>query len=174
MNNEVFLVRPTIEFIDSYLTFYKEWQESGESMVPWVIRKDPSDFQEMITFLLESEDPEKLDKNVVPHSTYWLVDETKMVIGVVNIRHYLNEKLLNIGGHIGYGIRPSERRKGYASRLLALALEKTKEMGLDKVLLVCDDDNIGSEKTIVKNGGVFESEFVEEDGNIVKRFWINI
>lgn len=67
-------------------------------------------------------------------------------MGAVNIRHRLNEKLLNSGGHIGYGIRPSERRKGYASVLLALTLEITRDMGLNKVLLVCDKGNVASEK----------------------------
>lgn len=93
-------------------------------------------------------------------------------MGAVNIRHRLNEKLLNSGGHIGYGIRPSERRMGYASVLLALTLEITRDMGLNKVLLVCDKGNLASEKTILKNGGQFESEYVEENGNVVRRFWI--
>lgn len=73
---------------------------------------------------------------------------------------------------MGYGIRPTERQKGYATQLLAMALEKTKELGIRKVLVVCDEDNIASEKTIVKNGGIPDTSFTEDDGNIVKRFWI--
>ncbi|UUZ86883.1 GNAT family N-acetyltransferase [Paenibacillus sp. P26] len=109
---------------------------------------------------------------MVPHTTYWLVNEEKKVLGAVNIRHRLNAKLLNSGGHIGYGIRPSERRKGLATALLHLALQKTRELGLDQVLVVCDKGNIGSERTILKNGGVFDSEYMEPNGNIVRRFWI--
>lgn len=94
-------------------------------------------------------------------------------MGAVNIRHRLNEKLLKTGGHIGDGIRPSERRKGYATAMLALALEECKKLGIDKVLMCCDKDNIGSAKSIVKNGGVLENE-VEEEGHIEQRYWIQL
>jgi predicted acetyltransferase len=82
--------------------------------------------------------------------------------------------LLNSGGHIGFGVRPSFRRKGYATILLSLILQYVKKIGFDKVLVVCDKGNIGSEKTIMKNGGKFESEFIEENGNIIRRFWIHL
>lgn len=110
----------------------------------------------------------------MPDSTYWLVNQNNRVIGAVNIRHRLTEKLLQTGGHIGYGIRPSERRKGYATKLLALSLEKVMELGITKVLVTCDENNIGSAKTILNNGGIEDSSFAEEDGNIVRRFWIEI
>ncbi|MFC5773030.1 GNAT family N-acetyltransferase [Ectobacillus antri] len=165
------LVKPTRDLQSAYLSFYEEWKASGETMVPWVISKDPSDFEEMLRFLREGELVECLPPGWVPASTYWLVDGEK-VVGAVNIRHALTEQLLNCGGHIGYGVRPSERRKGYATHILALALEKTKELGIDRVLVCCDEDNIASERTILKNGGVFESMFIEDDGNAVKRFWI--
>jgi len=96
------------------------------------------------------------------------------VIGAVNIRHRLNDYLLKIDGYIGGAIRPSYRGKGYGSVMLALALEVTKNMGMKKVLITCNKDNIVSEKTIIKNGGIFESEEIEDNGNIVRRFWINI
>ncbi|MEH6850137.1 GNAT family N-acetyltransferase, partial [Bacillus pseudomycoides] len=76
--------------------------------------------------------------------------------------------------HIGYGIRPSERQKGYATILLKLALEKAKELGIQKALVVCDESNIGSEKTIIKNGGIHDSNYIEEDGNVVKRYLIEL
>jgi predicted acetyltransferase len=86
----------------------------------------------------------------------------------------LNEDLLNSGGHIGYGIRPSERRKGYGAKMLALALEKCREFHIERALVTCDRDNIASAKTARKNGGVFENECIEGDGNIVRRYWIAI
>jgi predicted acetyltransferase len=170
----VYLTRPVMELESDYLSFYQEWKESGENMVPWVLKKDPTNFQEMIQFLLDSEKAENLKEGLVPCSTFWLINENKNVIGAVNIRHRLNEKLLNSGGHIGYGIRPSERQKGYATKLLALSLEKAKEIGIQKALVVCDDGNIGSEKTILNNGGIPDKDYIEEDGNIIKRFWIDI
>src|SRR5699024_69328 len=98
----------------------------------------------------------------------------KRIIGAVNIRHQLTEVLFNSGGHIGYGIRPTERRKGYATKLLSLSLEKAQELGIKKVLVVCDKTNLGSLKVIRNNNGIVASDFVEDDGNIVQRFWIEL
>lgn len=174
MDSEVLLVKPTVKLKNEYLSFYQEWKETGENMVPWVISKDPSDFAGMVQSLLDAEKGDNLPANWVPDSTYWLVNQNNRVIGAVNIRHSLTEKLLQTGGHIGYGIRPSERRKGYATKLLALSLEKVMELGITKVLVTCDENNIGSAKTILNNGGIEDSSFAEEDGNIVRRFWIEI
>ena len=169
------MVKPSMEYKEAYLSFYADWIDSGEGMVPWVIEKDPADFQAMIKFLYAEDCEEKInDSSWVPHSTYWLLDGQNNVVGAVNIRHRLNENLFYRGGHIGYGIRPSARRKGYATLLLAGALEKTRELGLSRVLVVCDNGNLGSERTIIRNGGVFESEFIEDDGKIMKRFWIEL
>ncbi|WP_449540269.1 GNAT family N-acetyltransferase [Ferdinandcohnia sp. Marseille-Q9671] len=171
---ELFLTRPSMDYETEYLSFYKEWKESLEVMIPWVISKDPSNFREMIQSLVDSEKGENLPENWVPDSTFWLVNTNKKVIGAVNIRHQLTETLLHCGGHIGYGIRPSERKKGYATKLLSLALKEAKEMGLERVLVVCDEDNIGSKKTILNNGGIPDKDFIEEDGNVIKRFWIEM
>lgn len=173
MTEQVQLVLPTIDLRQTYLDFYQEWIDSGEDMVPWVISKDPSDFEEMLNFLFSRENGENLPENWVADSTYWLVTDANKVVGVVNIRHSLSEKLLHSGGHVGYGIRPSERRRGYAAQLLALALEKTKQLGIEKVLVVCDENNMASERTIIRNGGLQDVSYTEEDGNVVKRFWIS-
>ena len=95
------------------------------------------------------------------------------MVGAINIRHYLNDHLLKYGGHIGDGIRPSERRKGYATKMIALGLAECKKLGIDRVLLVCDKDNIGSKRSIIKNGGILENELLE-DGKIVERYWIDV
>lgn len=174
MDSNVFLSPPTVNLQEEYLSFYEEWKESGEEMIPWVISKDPSDFQGMAQFLVDHENGKNLPEGWGPDSTYWLVNEEKRVIGAVNIRHRLTEFLLNGGGHISYGIRPSERKKGFATKALSLSLEKAKELGIQKALVVCDKDNIGSLKTISKNGGVPDQDYVEEDGTIVKRFWIEL
>lgn len=175
MQCQVHLIKPTTEYRNEYISFYEDWKKSGDDMVPWVIEKDPSDFTSMIDFLYSEDSDYKLTNiNWVPHSTYWLTNEENKIVGAVNIRHRLNQKLLNSGGHIGYGIRPSERRKGYATILLSASLQKTRELGLKKVLIVCNKGNIGSERTIIKNGGKFDSEYIEENGNIVRRFWIEL
>ena len=107
-------------------------------------------------------------------STYFCLDDDRdMFLGAVNIRHKLNEKLLLNGGHIGDGIRPSERGKGYGTKMIAMALEKCRELGIDRVLMVCDRNNAASARTIVKNGGVMENE-IEVDGVMEQRYWIDI
>lgn len=172
MSKQMHLVKPSIDFREAYIAFYEEWKASGEPPTPWVIGKDPSNFSEMLHYFDVAETEEGASEMGVPHSTYWLTNEEEKVVGAVNIRHRLNERLLERSGHIGYGIRPSERRKGYATAILSLALEKTKEMGIDRVLVICDKGNIGSEKTILNNGGVFESDYTLEDGDVIRRFWI--
>ncbi|MEK3886504.1 GNAT family N-acetyltransferase [Bacillus sp. FSL K6-3431] len=172
MRENLYLTKPSVDLEGEYLSFYKEWLDSGENMIPWVIEKDPSNFEKMVQFLIDNEKGVNLPEGWVPDSTYWLLNNDRRIIGVVNIRHQLSEFLLNSGGHIGYGIRPSERRKGFATKLLSLSLEKSKDLGINKVLVVCDKTNIGSFKVITKNGGNPDSDFIEENGNIVKRFWI--
>ena len=95
------------------------------------------------------------------------------MVGAVNIRHYLNEALLLNGGHIGDGVRPSERRKGIATKMIALALEECRKLGIEKVLMVCDKENIGSAKSIQLNGGILENE-VAVDGIVEQRYWISL
>ena len=96
------------------------------------------------------------------------------IVGMLQIRHELNDNLLNTGGHIGYGVRPSERRKGYASAMLDIALDRCKQLNIPKVLITCRKENIASAKTIIKGGGILENEFVKEDGGVISRYWIDI
>ncbi|MDE7554171.1 GNAT family N-acetyltransferase [Bacillus tropicus] len=170
----VSLLTPTTDLQDEYLDFYTEWKDSGEMMIPWVISKDPSNFPAMVQELLDAHNGVNLPQSWVPDSTYWLVTDNNRIVGAVNIRHSLTEHLFNAGGHIGYGIRPSERRKGYATKLLELSLEKTKKLNITRALVVCDEVNTASEKTILHNGGVRDDDFIEADGNVVRRFWIEL
>lgn len=134
-----------------------------------IFRNDHHDFDYYLEHLEQKDEAD----GKVPDSVFFLLDEDRdRLLGAVNIRHYLNEKLLIDGGHIGDGIRPSERRKGYATEMIRLALVECKRLGIDKVLITCDKDNIGSAKSIRKNGGILENEFVTSDGDIVQRYWI--
>lgn len=85
----------------------------------------------------------------------------------------MNEALLLNGGHIGDGVRPSERRKGIATKMISLALDEYRKLGLQKVLMVCDKDNVGSAKSIRNNGGVLENEIIV-DGVVEQRYWIEL
>lgn len=97
------------------------------------------------------------------------------LVGMIQVRHYFNDWLSKFGGHIGYSIKPDERRKGYATSMLKAILPYCKEIDLDKILISCIDSNIGSEKTILNNGGVYESTVYEHDRKRnLKRFWITL
>ncbi len=111
----------------------------------------------------------------VPSNTYLAVrKEDNRVIGIVDLRHHINHPILGTwGGHCGYSVRPSERRKGYAKGMLKLNLQKAKDLGISKFLVTCEETNIASEKTIISNGGIYENT-IEVDGTKIKRFWIDI
>jgi predicted acetyltransferase len=100
-----------------------------------------------------------------------LVDESRRILGAVNIRHRLTDNLRFEGGHVGYGVRPSARNKGHGTRILELALAKLGELGVDRVLVTCDRENLASARVIKKNGGVLDSE-TEIDGRTTQRYWI--
>lgn len=139
---------------------------------PWKIFKN--DYHNFDYYLNDLENKEEKD-GLVPDSVFFLLDiDRNRLLGAVNIRHYLNERLLKDGGHIGDGIRPSERGKGYGTEMVRLALIECKKLGIDKVLMVCDKTNPASRKTIINNGGILENEVIDEDGVIEERYWINI
>ena len=155
---------------EEHLAFVQEFLSEGVGVTPYAAGLNGISFEELVVVsnnyakgILENPD-------FVTTSTYYLLEEER-VIGAVNIRHYLNDYLLKHGGHIGYGVRLSERRKGYATSLLRFALEKLEELGVDRVLVTCDKDNPGSSKTIINCGGVLENEILF-DGNMTQRYWI--
>lgn len=147
-----------------------EWYGTGEKIIPYAIRKtDYHDFEKYCGSLEVKDDRPDL----VPDSTFFCLDEERNIfVGAVNIRHRLNESLLLNGGHIGDGVRPSERRKGIATRMVHLALLECKRLGITNALMVCDKENIGSAKSIINNGGILENE-VTVDGVIEQRYWIS-
>lgn len=128
--------------------------------VHWIKKK--LDFKTYLEKLEILSIGEKIPKNMVPATLYACMDHNKM-IGAVHIRHRLNDKLRHIGGHIGYGVRPSERGKGVGKEMLALALEKVKKLGIQNVLVTCDKSNLSSAGVIKANGGKLESEAVEKE-----------
>ena len=167
------LVKPGAAYKAPYLEMLKFWKTTGEPLEPWVLREDASDFDALIR-RFEDMACGSCISNIVPISTFWIYnDETGRIIGAVNIRHYLNEELLRVWGNIGYGIRPDERGKGYATRALALALEKCRALRLKRVLLGCYKENIASARVIQKNGGVLENE-IADGGEIIQRYWITL
>ncbi|MCI9142248.1 MAG: GNAT family N-acetyltransferase [Lachnospiraceae bacterium] len=170
------LIKLTKEYEEQLGEMIDEWKADQErnhtNRSPWAIFKnDYHDFD----FYLEHLEIKEPSAGRVPDSVFFLLDEDRdRLLGAVNIRHYLTDSLLQEGGHIGDGIRPSERRKGYATEMIHLALAECKKLGIDQVLMTCDKDNIGSARSIVKNGGVLENEFVNSNGDVEQRYWISI
>ena len=111
----------------------------------------------------------------VPQTVYFLVRDGRYLIGSSRLRHTLTPLLEQEGGHIGYDVRPSQRGKGYATRLLALTMEEARGLGLTGVLVTCDDDNYASARVIEKNGGGLINKVVPEDGDkLIRRYWIDL
>lgn len=170
------LIKLTKEYEKQLGEMIDEWildQEINHTnRSPWAIFKnDYHDFD----YYLEHLELKEAAEGLVPDSVFFLLDESRdRLLGAINIRHYLNDSLLKEGGHIGDGIRPSERRKGYATEMICLALIECKKLGIDKVLMTCDKENIASAKSIIKNGGILENEFVNSDGKVEQRYWISI
>ena len=149
----------------------QEWYTTGEKIVPYAIRKN--DYRNFDHYLQHLEIKEETDGRV-PDNTFFCLDEERGIfVGAVNIRHYLTEVMLLNGGHIGDGVRPSERRKGIATQMIGLALEECRKLGIPRVLMVCDKENIGSAKSIQRNGGVLENEVIV-DGVTEQRYWIEL
>jgi predicted acetyltransferase len=165
------LVKASNQYRDQIREMLDEWNASGEKIVPYSIRRlDYHDF----AYYCENLEVTDTSGGLVPDSTFFCLDEARdIMVGAVNIRHYLNEGLLLNGGHIGDGVRPSERRKGIATKMIALALDECRKLGIRKVLMVCDKDNIGSAKSIQNNGGILENE-IEVGGVVEQRYWINL
>lgn len=171
------LVKPELKYKEAHLDLLQEWEELElveTEVVPMSIALGDRTFERWLADTLrgETQPPE----GFVPASTYYLVESERQplrILGAINIRHTLNDYLLAVGGHIGYSIRPLERRRGLAKKQLALALPIAKQLGIDRALITCGKTNVGSARTILANGGVLENE-VEDGTAIVQRYWVDI
>ena len=165
------LVKLSYDYKQQLFDMMDEWLAVEQDFSPYMIRRN--DYHDFDYYLENLEIKEEINGRV-PDSTFFCLDvDRNIFVGAINIRHYLNESLLLTGGHIGDGIRPSERRKGYATAMIGLGLEECKKLGITKVLMTCDKDNIGSAKSIMNNGGILEDEVVE-DGVVEQRYWITL
>lgn len=167
------LIEPKIFLEKEYHQMLQEWHESGEPLIPFVLSYDSTNFNNFIDNLEGFKTGIGIPDTFVPHSTFWLIGFENKILGVANIRHHLNDKLLQEGGHIGYGIRPSERRKGYATKILELSLIEAKKLGITRALITCDHDNTGSRKAIINNNGILDHEHIYESKRKLN-FWIDI
>ncbi|MGL5149193.1 MAG: GNAT family N-acetyltransferase [Clostridium sp.] len=168
------LIRLNEEYKKEWEEFVSEFENNGEKLIPYAMKGNAKNFEE---FLVTSNNDSKgigLGEGKVSSDIYFLVKEdTKKLLGAISIRHTLNDYLFMYGGHIGYGVRPSERKRGYGSEMLKLALEKCKELEIDRALVTCYKWNVASSSTIKSCGGVLDNEVLNE-GELMERYWINV
>lgn len=170
---KLILIEPTIEYEQKAKEYIQEFKDENIDIAGGA-SIDKFSYLDWLKKLELEKRKETCEKNRVPASTFFLIRlEDNKIIGMINIRHELNDYLLNEGGHIGYSIRNSERRKGYATKMLRLGLEKCLELGMKKVLVTCNKNNIGSAKTIQNNSGILENEYIREN-KVTQRYWINL
>ena len=169
------LVRPTAVLEKSCLAARDEFfaldGQEYMSYLPGIVE----DFPDFLQRLQAREAGIDLPPGLVAQSAYWLVRNGCEIVGQVALRYHLTPLLKIEGGHIGYAIRPTERRKGYGTRILALILEIARAKGFTRVLVTCNTENIGSARIIQKNGGIFEGEASSPyTGKPVSRYWIEL
>lgn len=174
MNANIYLKFPFLGEKEEWLAYVKEMREENKTATPGGFKEDTI-YEEWLQKIKNERENKNLEKGRVPSSFYFLMKENR-ILGSISIRHSIDSDMLSrFSGHIGYNVRPNERRKGYATQMLFLALEKCRELGLDKVMVTCKKGNIASAKTIENNFGVLTEEiYVPEEDDIFKKYWINV
>jgi len=180
MNEEIMLVFPTLEYEKQAKELIEETirldNDNPDKWAGFSRLNEFENYKEWIQRLINELDKNKLAPGRVTATTYFTVRKSdNRILGIINIRHELNDYLRNYGGHIGYSIRPTERRKGYGNKQLRLALEKCINLGIKNVLITCRQRNIGSAKTIESCNGKLENVvFHETEGENFQRYWIKL
>ena len=169
------LIPPTTQLRDSWLAAREEWGRETHQDGAGLRAGDDVDtvpgFTAWVERLRRESDPSTVMEEGLVHATYWWIVDDVGYLGAISLRHTLNDFLLRAGGHIGYGVRPSARRRGLATWALGAVLPEARALGLERVLVTCDDANAASARTIENNGGVLEDVRETELGQ-TRRYWI--
>ena len=167
---------PTEEDENLILEMVHEFKNNAEKTIPGSCSIESfENYQDWLEKIEKYSNKELLSDGKVPSTQFIAVrKEDNKMIGFVNLRHELNDYLFKFGGHIGASVRPSERRKGYATELIKICFEYCKELGIKDILITCKDWNIASKTSIMKAGGKFENIEIDHDGNNLERYWINL
>lgn len=171
---DIELIRPNQAHEKLALAYIKEHYDNNEfDLHGGALLEKSESYTSWLKQLEENSDRSTVRKDWVLSSTFFAIRKSdEKIVGMVDIRHELNDFLKSYGGQIGLSICPKERNKGYATEILQKALYHCKETGLSKVIVACHKENIASVKLILKCGGIFEKEFIYKDGKIVQMFWI--
>ncbi len=164
-----FLTLPQARYKDSYIAAVREFIAEKQTL-DWRPQMLQAHFDEFLLTLKQAE-TEPL-AGLVPATRFWLIVAGDCYAGELDLRHHLTDGLRRYGGHIGYKIRPSQRRKGYGKLLCKLGIAQARQRGIGDILITCDDDNIGSVKIIEANGGILWDKIDNERGVLTRRYWI--
>ena len=170
------LVYPAKVHQDKAEAFKKEFLAHGETVINGSALLDQMDYFPWLEYIKKNNDPQTVSKDWVVSSTFFAVRESdEEIVGIIDVRHSIDNPFLSqYGGHIGYSVRPSERRKGYATEMLRQALAFAKEIGLRKVMLGCYCDNTASKKTMEACGAQWTETKSYTDGNLMDIYWITM
>lgn len=171
--DQITLILPDETHRDQYLAMMEEWLSFGGRLNPGALRNNGAPYEKWLSHIRADQDARTCPEGKVPQTLYLAFNDAGELVGAVSLRPQMNAITLQEAGHVAYGVRPSQRRKGYATQMLALAVDKLNALGVDRVLVVCAADNLGSIKTILNNGGVLENEITSSNGELRKRFWIS-
>lgn len=168
------LLRPRVKLEEAFREMLSDFQRAGEEHVVGDAPLPGECFQEFVQRLEDASVGVGLRPGRMPYSTFWL-DDTGSLVGISRLRHHLTPELEHEGGHIGYSVRPSLRRRGYATTLLELTLVEARKLDLVSVLVTCDADNVASRRVIEKNGGSIGNRVISQrSGSDVLQFWIKL
>ncbi len=162
--------------LDAVGEYRQEFLVSGDSMDGCSNLRRFENMADWYDWIRKAEHAATCPAGWVPDTQYICVrTQDGRIVGMLDIRHKLNEACLNLFGNIGYSVRSSERRKGYATAMLAMAKDICRNMGMEKILVSCHKENTASAQTIQKNGGVLENEVVDHrNGEVLQRYWIKL
>jgi predicted acetyltransferase len=168
------LIELSLPYRHSFLTGLCDLQADGQ-LLHYDLASISADFEAFVQSLREKKDRAKIAAHRVPGVDYWLYENHVILLGHLSLRYELNAALLQVGGHIGYQICPAHRRQGYGKAILRLGLEKARARRLRRVLVTCDETNIGSKRIIEASGGQLENGiFLEGDPIRKLRYWIDL
>lgn len=170
------LTEPTLEYAEQIMVYRQAFLDCGDSMDGTQGLRSSDTAEKWIRYAESCKRPETVPEGLVTATQFIFVrEEDRKIVGMIQIRHCLNDFLLSYGGHIGYSVAPDERRKGYATQMLAMTLPVCRELGIDRALITCLKDNEGSRRTILKNGGIYENTVYEPDeGVYIERYRIDL
>ena len=169
------LMIPDISLAEEIRAYRADMLKAGSSMDGCGSLRRHEDPADWLAFNGLLAHPDTVPAGLVPSTQYVCVNRQGRILGMIQLRHAMNDYLRLYAGHIGYSVRPDERRKGYAAWMLRAVLEEARARGMERVMVSCLTDNEGSRRTILASGGVYESTVHEPKENVdIQRYWIGL